>query len=136
MKILILQAQDFWLWSFLYIYHYAIISGSKVTANWSWLLSCHSDLVGTPICKNFRILLVFWKTHKPLPNYLLITKSLESPKLSPCHFPKYSTCNESKLLIAKSSNKKISNIAWVLPICKKCQVIKNSQVFAQLPINN
>ena len=90
-----------------------------------------------PICKKIRILRVFWKIYKSLPNYLLTTKSLGSPKLSPCDFPKCSTYNESKLLIAKSSNKKISNIAWVLKkYVKNSKFFKNSQVFSQLPINN
>ena len=40
--------------------------------------------------------------------------SLGSPKISPHGFPKCSKCFKSNLSIEKLSNKKVSNIAWVL----------------------
>ena len=107
----------------IYIYislHYYIWFKSYSQLKLAIILSFWSR--GYPICKKFRILLVFWKIHKSFPNYLLKTKSLGSPKLSPCDFPKCFKCFKSKLLIGKLSNKKVSNIAWVLAICIKLQV--------------
>jgi hypothetical protein len=49
-----------------------------------------------------------------LQHHVLIPIHLGSPKISPHGFPKCSKCFKSNLSIEKLSNKKVSNMAWVL----------------------